>query len=151
SLKRQGLKFELHLWGPQQEDKQAELSARNLTDCVFLRGTFTPAQRWDVYAEIDLLVMATTVVEAYGRVVQEAAAAGVPTLAPAVGGISEQIRDGVDGLLYRFRDRADLKRQMARVIEQPMLVQQLSANLWEVTDTRAAVGAVEEFYFKVLG
>ncbi len=94
--------------------------------------------------------MATTVVEAYGRVVQEAAAAGVPTLAPAVGGIVEQIHDGVDGLLYRFRDRTDLERQMARVIEQPALVQQLSANLWEVTDTCAAVGAVEEFYFKVL-
>ncbi len=149
-LKVRGLSFELHIWGPQQEGKQEELNARNLSGCVFLHGTFAPSDRWEVFAAMDMLLMATTVVEAYGRVVQEAAAAGVPTLAPAVGGITEQIRDGVDGLLYRFRDADDLERQMARVIEQPILVNQLAENLWEVKNTHAAVGALEEFYFNLL-
>lgn len=150
SLKQQGLRFELHIWGPQQEGKETELAARDLTDCVFLHGKFDAPEKWDVYAKIDLLVMATTVVEAFGRVVQEAAAAGVPTLAPACGGITEQIRDGVDGLLYQFRDRTDLERLMTRVIENPALVNQLVTNLWKVVDTREAVSAIEDFYFKVL-
>jgi glycosyltransferase involved in cell wall biosynthesis len=150
SLKRRGLNFELHIWGPHQEGRQEELESRGLQDRVFLRGTFTSPQRWAVYMEIDMLLMATTVCEAYGRVAQEAAAAGVPTLAPAIGGIIEQIRDGVDGLLYRFRDVSDLERQMARVIEEPDLVRQLVANLWRVVDTRVAVEAVEQFYFEIL-
>lgn len=150
SLKCRGLTFEIHIWGPHQEGKQSEIVSRGLEDRVFLRGTFTSEERWNVYSEIDLLVMATTVCEAYGRVVQEASAAGVPTLAPAAGGILEQIRDSVDGLLYKFRDRLDLERQMSRVVEQPLLVRRLAGNLKPVVDTRAAVAEIEAFYFKML-
>jgi glycosyltransferase involved in cell wall biosynthesis len=150
SLKRRGLMFELHIWGPHQEGKQGEITARGLKDRVVLHGTFTSEERWRIYSEIDLLVMATTVCEAYGRVVQEAAAAGVPTLAPAAGGILEQIEDGVDGLLYRFRDREDLERQIARVIEQPSLVNQLAESLRPIVDTRAAIAGIEAFYFETL-
>lgn len=149
ALQQRGLKFELHVWGPNQEMRP--VVERGLADYVRLHGMYTPAEKWAVFAEMDVLLMATQDREPFGRVVQEAAAMGAPTIAPAVAGIAEQIRDGVDGLLYRFRDRADLERQMARVVEQPTLVRQLSANLWEVVDTRAAVGAVEEFYFKILG
>src|SRR5262249_53313418 len=116
ALKARGLPFGLHLSGPGQEGKQGGLTSRGLDGCAALHRTVEPARKWDVFADIDVLVMATTVAEAYGRVVQEAAAVGVPTIAPAVGGIVEQIRDGVDGLLYRFRDAADLERQMACVI-----------------------------------
>ena len=151
SLKRRGFEFELHIWGPHQEAKQSEIAARDLEDRVSLHGTFASHERWQVYSEIDLLVMDTTVCEAYGRVVQEASAAGVPTLAPAAGGILEQIEDGVDGLLYKFRDREDLERQMARVIEQPALINELAANLRHVVDTRDAVGEIERFYLNVLG
>jgi glycosyltransferase involved in cell wall biosynthesis len=100
---------------------------------------------------MDVLLMATQDNEPFGRVVQEAAAAGVPTIAPAVAGIAEQIRDGHDGLLYRFRDLGDLENQMMKVLEQPDLVSRLVSNLWTVVDTRAAVAEVEEFYYSVLG
>jgi glycosyltransferase involved in cell wall biosynthesis len=150
SLARKGREFELHIWGPHQEDKGEEITKRRLDGKVFLHGTFSGDEKWAAFEAIDVLVMATTVVEAYGRVVQEAAAVGVPTIAPAVGGIIEQIRDGVDGLLYRFRDRPDLERQMERVITEPELASNLAANLRPVLQTRQAVEGLEEFYYDVL-
>lgn len=147
---RQAGAFELHIWGPTPQNAQAEVDARGLGDRVVLHGLFRPAQKWDVFLTMDALLMASTVKEAYGRVIQEAAAVGVPAIAPAEGGILEQIRDGVDGLLYRFRDRLDLQRQMERVIRDPLYLQQLAANLRPVVDTRDAVEAIEQFYHKIL-
>lgn len=151
SLKQRGLEFELHVWGPRHESEQAELITRNLEDRVFIHGMFAPAEKWTVFSHIDVLVMATTVSEAHGRVVQEGAAAGVPAIAPAEGGVMEQIRDGVNGLLYRFRDGRDLERQMARMLTETSLVVRLAANARAVLDTRQAVSALEEFYMHVLG
>jgi len=149
SLKRRGLMFELHIWGPNQE--AGPLAERNLEDRVFLHGMFAPEDRWSVFSEMDILLMATRDAEPYGRVIQEAAAVGAPAIAPNIAGIGEQIRDGIDGLLYEFRDREALERQMARVISEPELVRELATNLWPVVDTRDAVAEIERFYFNVLG
>jgi glycosyltransferase involved in cell wall biosynthesis len=150
SLRKKGHEFEVHIWGPHQDGREAELRDRGLQGTVFLHGNFSTGEKWDVFTKFDMLIMATTVVEAYGRVVQEAAAMGVPTVAPAVGGVIEQIRDETDGLLYRFRDRRHLEKQLERVITQPELVQKLAGNLRPVLETKNAVVGLEKFYYDVL-
>jgi glycosyltransferase involved in cell wall biosynthesis len=150
ALRDQGLEAELHVWGPDLEGAPAAIATRGLEGRVVCRGLFSSDDRWGPLAEIDVLLMATQDVEPFGRVVQEAAAMGVPTIAPAIGGITEQFRDGIDGLLYQFGDQAYLERQMARVLREPDLLQSLTRNLWKVLDTRDAVGALEEFYVEVL-
>jgi glycosyltransferase involved in cell wall biosynthesis len=151
ALKQRNLVFELHIWGPDDLGVGAkEIESRGIGDCVFYHGMFEPQELWTVYSQMDLLLMATQDNEPFGRVVQEAAAAGVPSIAPAVAGIAEQIHDGHDGLLYEFRSPTDLVRQMERVVEEPEIVSRLVSNLWTVVDTRAAVAEVEAFYFKVL-
>ncbi|MEK6288247.1 MAG: glycosyltransferase [Acidobacteriota bacterium] len=151
SLKRAGLSFELHVWGPNLDNGLEQVAKHGLEDRVFLRGMYAPDELWNVYSEIDVALMATTVCEPLGRIPLEAAAAGATTIAPAIGGITETIRDGVDGLLYEFRDPSELERQMRRVLEEPGLVRRLMDNLRPVLDTRDRVGAVEQFYFQVLG
>ncbi len=149
-LKAKGLVFELHIWGPDCESGLGEVSARGLDDRVFVRGMYKAEDIWDVYGEIDVAMMATTVCEPLGRVPLEAAAVGVPTIAPAIGGITETIRDGVDGLLYEFRNVDDLERQMQRVIQEPGLVENLISNLRAVPDTRQRASGVEQFYMDLL-
>ena len=151
SLKRSGLDFELHVWGPNLESGREEVARRDLEDRVFLRGMYAPDELWSVYSEIDVALMATTVCEPLGRIPLEAAVSGAPTIGPAIGGIAETIRDGVDGLLYKFRDAKDLERKMRRVLEEPELVGRLIGNLRTVPDTREKGEAVEQFYCQVLG
>src|SRR5262249_20429554 len=145
------LDFELHVWGPTPEFGPQEVSKRKLDDRVFLHGMYSPDELWSVYSEIDVALMATRVCEPLGRIPLEAAAAGAPTIAPAIGGITETIRDGVDGLLYKFRDSEDLENKMRRVLVEPGLVGQLIENLRAVPDTRDRAAAVEQFYYEILG
>jgi glycosyltransferase involved in cell wall biosynthesis len=151
SLRESGLEFELHVWGPNLEQGTVEIEKRGLEDRVFLRGMYTANELWRVYSEIHVALMATTVCEPLGRIPLEAAAAGAPTIAPAIGGITETIRDGVDGLLYKFRDSKDLESKMRRVLVEPGLVGHLIENLRAVPDTRDRAAAVEQFYYEVLG
>ncbi len=150
TLKEEGLQFEIHVWGPGQQQGQQEIESRRLQDRVFLRGMYSINEIFDVYSQIDVAVMATLVCEPFGRVIKEAAAVGCPSIAPSVGGITEQIRSGIDGLLYRFRDAKDLEAQMRRVLTEPDLLPRLIANLQEVEDTRVLALAVEDFYFDIL-
>ncbi len=57
----------------------------------------------DILARIDVLLL-TSRTESFGLAVLEAAACGVPAVAPRVGGLPEVIVDGVTGLLYEPGD-----------------------------------------------
>lgn len=148
SLKKKGYKFEIHIWGPKQTE--TPLIERDIQDVVKLRGLYTPEEIWKVYEEMDILLIPSRWNEPYGRVIQEAAAAKVPSIATRIGGITEQIRDGIDGLLFKYRDREDLEKQMIKVIENPDLIKKFISNLWKVINTKDAVQEMEEFYLEIL-
>ena len=146
ALKALGLNFEVHVWGPGQEKGEREISLRDLGDRIRLRGMYAPDELWNVYSEIDVAIIATTVPEPFGRIPIEAAACGVPTIGANIGGIPESIRHEVNGLLYNFRDVADLTRQMRRVLEEPRLYERLREELSPPVDTRDVAPAVEAAY-----
>jgi glycosyltransferase involved in cell wall biosynthesis len=150
ALKNEGLDFEIRVWGNSQETCEKEIKARNLEDRVFLGGTYQSHELWDVYNQMDVALMATLVSEPFGRVPIEAAAVGAITIAPAIGGITESIRDEIDGLTYRFREQKDLERQMRRILTEAGLYGRLQQNLRPVVHTRDAVAEVEEFYYELL-
>ena len=149
-LERDGLRFELHVWGPGQEHAERELAERGLLDRVVLRGMYEGSEIWAAYDAVDMAIIATTVPEPFGRIPIEAAACGVPTIGARVGGITESIRHEENGLLYGFRDPADLTRQMRRVLEEPGLYERLSAGLSTPLDTRTRGEATEAAYRSLL-
>jgi len=150
SLKEAGFQFELHVWGPGSTDDEARQLVEGLEDRVFLRGMYSIEERWSVFGEIDVALMATKVCEPLGRIPFEAAAVGVPTIGPAVGGVRETVKDEVDGLLYKFLDPKDLERQMKRVLTDPDLLPRLALNLPSIRDSRTAAAALESHYYSVL-
>jgi D-inositol-3-phosphate glycosyltransferase len=111
---------------------------------------YQPTEMWEVYCAIDVAVMATTVCEPFGRIPLEARAVGAPTIAPAIGGLRESIRHGVDGLLYRFGDSKDLELQMRRILTEQGLYRKLCTGLQPVLDTRARGEALEAVYRAIL-
>lgn len=150
ALKRDQHEFELYIWGPPNSAASRELSDRGLENHVHLKGMYESRDMWSRYCEVDVAIVATTVCEPFGLVPLEARAVGAPTIAPAIGGLPESIRDGIDGLLYRFRDAGDLERQMRRIMTEPGLFERLCSQLPPVTDARTRSQLLDDAYTGIL-
>jgi len=79
----------------------------------------------EVLAELDGLVMPSVVEESFGRVIIEAQAVGVPVVASRIGGISEVVADGEDGLLVDPRDHEGLAQAMLKILQDGPLAARL--------------------------
>lgn len=90
-----------------------------------------------VLSKAKLLVAPSLIEEAFGRVVIEAGASGVPVVATKVGGFQEIINDNKDGLLVAPADPNSLSDAILKLINNPELSQKLSI---------AARKKVESFY-----
>ena len=66
---------------------------------------------------LDCLVSATTTPEAFGRVIIEAQASGVPVVATRVGGVVDIIEDGRTGFLCAAGDPADMAEKILKVYD----------------------------------
>lgn len=67
---------------------------------------------WRLYSEFDLVVHFSTRPEPFGRVVLEATACGIPTIAAGAGGPAEILENGVTGWLTTPGDVVELSERM---------------------------------------
>lgn len=79
----------------------------------------------EVLKSLDLVVMPSIAQEAFGRVIVEAQASGVPVIATRVGGIVEIIDDGKDGLLVHPKDHDGLSEAIIKILKDPALSREL--------------------------
>lgn len=104
-------------------------------------------------AALDLLVH-TAEREPWGRVIMEAMAVGVPTIAFAQGGPAELIIDGESGLLVREGDASRMAQAVVRVLSDHELALRLHdgalARAGDFDEARQA-SQVVDFYHQVLG
>jgi ADP-heptose:LPS heptosyltransferase/glycosyltransferase involved in cell wall biosynthesis len=85
----------------------------------------------DVLAGAKILVAPSVIEEAFGRVVIEAAACGVPVIATKVGGFEEIIDDKKDGLLVPPSDVDSLSEAILKLVNDPKIAQKLSTQARE--------------------
>ena len=90
-------------------------------------GVIPHAQIPAALASIDVLVVPSIWPENSPLVVGEALLAGVPVVASRIGGIPELIDDGCNGLLFQAGDANDLARALARLLNEPGLLDALRA------------------------
>lgn len=76
-------------------------------------------------AQSDCLVLSTITQEAFGRVILEAQAAGVPVVATRVGGVVEIIDDEKTGLLVMPKDTEGMAKAVLRLLTDQPLAQRL--------------------------
>ena len=82
-----------------------------------------------ILSKLDLLVLPSTYLEGFGRVIIEAGAVGVPVIASKIGGITEIIEHNHNGLLVSPADVYGLECEIIRILKEPGLARKLAANL----------------------
>lgn len=84
----------------------------------------------EILKNTDLLVLATTTQEAFGRVIIEAQACGVPVVATSVGGVVDIIDDGKTGLLVPAADPENMAEAVTKIYKDKKLAQDLVENAY---------------------
>jgi len=107
-----------------------------------------------VMSALDVLVLASTSPEPFGRVLIEAMAAGKPVVATDAGAAREIIEDGVQGLLVPSGDAQALARAIVYILTQPDLARAMGlsgrAKVQERFSAQQYVDGVQAVYHSLL-
>lgn len=117
TLRRRGLEFRCAMIGdgPLQAELKARRAALGVETLVEMPGALEQGDvlKWWQRAAVGVLSSEN---EGMPVCLMEAAACGVPVVAPAVGGIPELVRDGETGLLAKVNDLASLVAALERLL-----------------------------------
>ncbi|HUY48009.1 MAG TPA: glycosyltransferase family 1 protein [Streptosporangiaceae bacterium] len=130
----------------------AEARLRRLMPAAVFLGQQGGDQLARIFASLDVFVHSGCH-ETFGQTIQEAAASGLPVVAPAVGGPVDLVDDGVTGYLVPPGDAAALTAATARLVADPVAraAQGRAARQRVLARSWAALGdALIEHYAEVL-
>jgi len=98
----------------------AELAVRRAVPAALFLGQRGGEDLARIYASLDVFVHSGPH-DTFGHTLQEAAASGLPVVAPAAGGPLDLVRDGVTGFLVTPSDPSALAAAVARLAADPAL------------------------------
>ena len=127
--------------------RQKALHLNNIT----WRGKLEPKEVINTMQQYDLLCLCSTFSEMSPLVIQEAFAAGIPVLASNVYGNSEQVKDGFNGWLFRFKDVGELKNKLQMLIADPSLIDSAKKNIPQVKNFETVSNEYAVLYKEILG
>ncbi len=113
---------------------------------ISFSGTFPPERIWTVLSEMDVLIVPSRWYENTPLVVYSAFAAGIPVVATDLGGLSEVVEHGKNGLLFPLEDAGALARELERLAEEPGLIDRLRAGIGPVKSMEAYADEMEKLY-----
>lgn len=87
------------------------------------RGSYTPDDLPDIFKEVDVAII-PSLIESYSLVVREAFMAKIPVIASEVGGITEIVQNGKNGLLFNPFQKRSLTDCIQKVIDNPDMIKQ---------------------------
>lgn len=114
--------------GPERDTLEAKTRALRLEANITFLGAFDDVQA--VYAASDVFAL-SSLWEGLPNALLEAMASGLPVVVTDVGGISEVVRNGENGLLVPARDARALAEALARLAREPKLRQVLGTRARE--------------------
>ncbi|MBH5317006.1 glycosyltransferase family 4 protein [Paenibacillus sp. GSMTC-2017] len=129
-LKRRGSPFVLHIIGDGPIREELELLAQELglyDDIIFYGYMLHPEEFMPFF---DVFVLPSRA-EAFGSVFAEAALCWLALVGTNVGGIAEQIEDGVNGLLVPTEDPLALADALEKVVGDPSYRYNLARTAWD--------------------
>jgi len=113
---------------------------------ISFRGPFSREELGSVLVEIDVLVVPSRWYENAPGVIFEAFAAGIPVVSTDLGGMSEFVEPGKNGLLFALDDPQDLAGQLRRLATERGLLQRLRAGIGPVKTIAEYADELIELY-----
>lgn len=131
-LQARSRSIELHIYGgltanPTYVTRLRRLAGKDAR--IHFHGRIENTSVPETLADLDVAVVPSTWYENSPLMILEAHAAGTPVVTANIGGMAELVRDGVDGLHFRFNDATDLARALQRLIDEPDLLPRLRAGI----------------------
>lgn len=112
--------------GPLKEDYISLAKKPGIADRVSFRGWVTRKELLKEFGRADVLVV-PSLAENFPRITLEAMGSGTPVVASSVGGIPEQIRDGLNGVLVPPDNPSKLASAIGELIKDPGKIKSLGA------------------------
>lgn len=125
-------RIELHVYGGLTANPAYVARLRRLAGQdprIHFHGRIENASVPATLASFDVAVVPSTWYENSPLAILEAHAAGTPVVTADIGGMAELVRDGVDGLHFRFNDATDLARVLQRLVDEPDLLPRLRSGI----------------------
>jgi glycosyltransferase involved in cell wall biosynthesis len=137
----------VHVHGEIGQEKFArQLRRLDRRGVVELHGEFAHDGLLERLASVDVSAFPSIWWENQGLVASESLAARVPVLLPAMGGLAEQARDGVDGLHFAGRSPESLAAAIDRIALEPGLLERLQSAIEPPASFAAHVDVLEGYY-----
>ena len=123
-IKNKGYNFTLDIIGGGECEEELKDLANKLdvADRVCFLGSMSPENVAENMEQAEIFLMTSDYCEGWGAVVNEAMSAGCAVLASsAAGSVPFLIRDGKNGIIYRYGDMDDLENKLIRLIKDAQL------------------------------
>lgn len=117
-----------------KEEIQVLVRRLGLSHCTEFLGTQRDIPA--VLSNLDLLILATTTHEAFGRVIIEAQASGVPVVATEVGGVVDIIENESTGILIPPADPDRMAEAAIKIYKDPEFATCLSENAYKKVEEK---------------
>jgi glycosyltransferase involved in cell wall biosynthesis len=131
---------------PDRQEAIQSIAAQLPPGRTILTGFCTDRERW--FSAMDIFVHAPRL-EAFGLVLPEAMAIGLPVVATAVGGITDIVRDGITGLHVASEDVLGLTDSIQTLCDDYDLRKRMSANAQEVARREYSTGLYARRYLEL--
>ena len=115
-----------------------------LPDAIFL-GHQSGEELSRAMASMDLLIT-TGENETFCQVIQEGMAAGLPVIAPEIGGPKDLIDHGINGLFYKPGDNFDIRKKVLRLVNDDALRLEMSKNAFNKVQERTWAKVCSELF-----
>jgi glycosyltransferase involved in cell wall biosynthesis len=143
----------LKIYGKPNEFPEYVAELRRIADDdsrITFCGTFPNTQIGDVFSDIDLLVVPSIWYENTPLVIYSAHAAGCPVIASNLGGMSEVVHHGVNGLLFEQGDVSGLAEAISQLAHDRRLLRRLTENIRQPKSIESYVAELVGIYADVI-
>lgn len=96
---------------------------------IVFHGKFTPNDIPEITNKIDINILPSLCADTAPQTIFESYSNGLPIIAPLVGGFSDFIQDGVNGLLYEKASVKGILKCLEKVINDPSLIEAFQENI----------------------